>query len=306
MDCRLITTAVLIVLILGLWECDGQRECGHPMVGDRIVGGADSKEGAWPWQVDLQENGHHVCGGSLLNDYWVLSAAHCFPNPSAVSGYRAYMGRYQLDGMNQREQSRGFAGWWCTRLPGLPEGSDIALVQLDSPVPLTDYILPVCLPASAVQFPEGMDCWVTGWGDVGVSESLPPPGTLQELQVPLISQASCAKMYGVPTDLHPTTSDVLSDMICAGFEAGSKDSCQGDSGGPLVCSMINGSWVQAGIVSWGDGCAHPNRPGVYTYLPAYSDWISRTVPTLQLYGGAEATLSCSLSICIATAFSLLR
>ncbi|MBN3274681.1 PRS30 protease, partial [Polyodon spathula] len=85
--------------------------------------------------------------------------------------------------------------------------------------------------------------------------------------------------------------DAPSDMIYAGFESGGKDSCQGDSGGPLVCSMKNNSWVKAGIVSWVGG---PNRPGVYAYLPAYSDWISGTVPSLQLYREADTAPDCFL------------
>ncbi|MGH0174719.1 UNVERIFIED_CONTAM: hypothetical protein FKN15_068934 [Acipenser sinensis] len=305
MASKLGVTAVLL-LILGLRECEGQMACGRRVLSSRIMGGADSKVGAWPWQVDLQDNGVHVCGGSLLNENWVLSAAHCFPTSSSVSNYQIYIGRYALNNFNQYEQSRRISQVFVHPSYQEPhKGFDIALVQLSSAVAFTDYIQPVCLPTSAVLFPEGMECWVTGWGNVGSSVSLPSPGNLQELQLPIISQSSCKQMYQVATNLHPTPSDILSDMICAGFQEGQKDACQGDSGGPLVCTMINGTWVQAGIVSWGDGCGDPNRPGVYVYLPAYSDWITQTVPTLELYGGAQNSLACSLSVCLNAVLSLL-
>ncbi|XP_041094771.1 serine protease 27-like [Polyodon spathula] len=298
--------SVLLVLFLGLWECEGQMACGRRMVGSRIVGGANSNAGMWPWQVDLQDNGVHVCGGSLVNENWVLSAAHCFPDTSTTLRYQVYLGRYMLNSINQAEQSFRIAKVLLHPSYQDPhQGFDVALVQLDRAAVFTDSVLPVCLPTSAVLFPEGMECWVTGWGDVGTSVSLPAPGILQELQLQIIDQSSCNQMYQVPTSLHPTTSNILSGMICAGFQAGQKDACQGDSGGPLVCTMINGTWVQAGIVSWGDGCGDPNRPGVYAYLPAYSDWIKQTLPTLELYGGAQNMIACSLSVCLNAALSLL-
>ncbi|XP_069044063.1 serine protease 27-like [Lepisosteus oculatus] len=278
--------ATALLLTVGLWTCDAQV-CGNPPLGNRIVGGQNAQEGAWPWQVDIQDNAKHICGGSLISDTWVLSAAHCFPKPSSVGSYTLYLGRYKLGALNRYEQSR-----LITQVivdPRYTEailGYDIALVQMASAVTYTDYILPICLPDPAVVFLEGMNCYVTGWGNIGQDLSLPNPGTLQEVVVPLISSSTCNDMYQTPTAAFPTTTQILSDMICAGFQQGGKDSCQGDSGGPLVCAMVNHTWVQAGIVSFGDGCASPNRPGVYTKVTSYSSWVQSTVPGIILYSGA--------------------
>ncbi|KAF7204503.1 serine protease 27-like [Nothobranchius furzeri] len=288
---------VIFGCVTGIWACCAQ-ECGRPpLKQDRIVGGVAASDGSWPWQVDIQKSGSHVCGGSLITNNWVLSAAHCFPNPSDTSPYTIYLGRYQLNGINSNMVTSS------VRQISIPSdyvdpqtGNDVALVQLSAPVTWSDYILPVCLPASSTLFPADLVCYVTGWGNVRQDVPLSGVGTLQEVQVPIIDQTSCQDMYLMdPAD----QVDILSDMICAGYQKGGKDSCQGDSGGPLVCQMLNGTWVQAGVVSFGLGCASPNKPGVYSRLTSYSDFISSIVPELQLYGrahqnwcGSVVVLSC--------------
>ncbi|XP_068102781.1 prostasin-like isoform X2 [Hyperolius riggenbachi] len=154
---------------------------------------------------------------------------------------------------------------------------DIALIRLQSPVPYTDYIMNICLPAQDVQFPSGLSCYVTGWGSIKQGVSLPAPQTLQMVQLPIIDQAQCNSMYHINNPSLPASQTLIQwDMICAGFPNGQKDACQGDSGGPLACKW-NGSWLLAGLVSWGFGCAIANRPGVYTRVSAYSDWIQQHV-----------------------------
>uniref|UniRef100_A0A8D2IUK5 Peptidase S1 domain-containing protein n=1 Tax=Varanus komodoensis TaxID=61221 RepID=A0A8D2IUK5_VARKO len=106
--------------------------------------------------------------------------------------------------------------------------------------------------------------------------NLPFPSVLQQVKVPLISQKACNTLYNNVTTSHIGKDLIKDDMICAGFPEGGKDSCQGDSGGPLVCNLPEG-WTQAGIVSWGIGCAQASRPGVYTLVPFYADWIQKTM-----------------------------
>uniref|UniRef100_A0A4W4FUK5 Peptidase S1 domain-containing protein n=1 Tax=Electrophorus electricus TaxID=8005 RepID=A0A4W4FUK5_ELEEL len=270
--------------------------CGRPPLVNRIVGGSEAQEGAWPWQVDIQvESTGHVCGGSIISRRWVLSAAHCFPNKKYILNSCLKCGLRQF---NQNTLSR-------VRMVVIPEGysnpqggSDIALVQLSTPVTWSDRIQPVCLPSADLHFKSGTLCYVTGWGDIQEGVSISGTGTLRQVGVPIIDQASCSSMY----QIHSSNSDpvvILPDMICAGYKEGGKDSCQGDSGGPLVCSVGNGTWIQAGIVSFGLGCAQRNRPGVYSKVSSFAGFIHSTVPGTQLMGQAcgyepEALLSGSL------------
>ncbi|KAI5615020.1 serine protease 33-like, partial [Silurus asotus] len=258
-------------------------ECGRPLVGTRIVGGSDARDGAWPWQVDIQMgDSGHICGGSIISKDWVLSAAHCFSEPLDLSSYLLYMGRYQLQGVNQFETSRAVRQVVIAQGYTAPQdGRDVALVELSSPLTWTSYIQPVCLPNTNFQFYSGTTCYVTGWGNTQEGVSLSGIGTLQEVEVPIIDQDSCNSMYQIDSDASNAVS-ILSDMICAGYQEGGKDSCQGDSGGPLVCSLENGTWIQAGVVSFGLGCAQRNRPGIYARVSSFARLISSTVPDAQL------------------------
>ncbi|KAM3591319.1 uncharacterized protein V6R79_000195 [Siganus canaliculatus] len=280
-------------------------ECGRPPLQEnRIVGGVDATEGAWPWQVDIQTStSGHICGGTVITENWVLSAAHCFPNPSDVSSYIIYVGRHQLNGFNMHQSTHRVKRVVVPSGYVEPHsGKDIALVQLSSPITWSDYVRPICLPASGTLFPGGMVCSVTGWGHIRDDVPLPGVGTLQEVQVPIIPQSSCQEMY----ETNPSERvDILYDMICAGYQEGGKDSCQGDSGGPLTCQMVNGTWVQAGVVSFGLGCAHTNRPGVYARLTSYSDFITSVVPEIRLYGRANQKWSGRTAVWVSCLSSLL-
>uniref|UniRef100_A0A672JN13 Peptidase S1 domain-containing protein n=1 Tax=Salarias fasciatus TaxID=181472 RepID=A0A672JN13_SALFA len=240
--------------------------CGIAPMNTRIVGGEDAPPGSWPWQVSLQIFGSHVCGGSLINREWVMSAAHCF---SSTSGWMISLGRENLEGNNPNAVTIS-----VSRIILHPDydrrssDNDIALLRLSSPVTFTDYIRPVCLAASESVFNNGTDSWVTGWGAVkegGESMFLPFPGTLQEVEVPVLGNRQCNCLNGVGT--------ITDNMICAGVLAGGKDSCQGDSGGPMV-SKQGSTWVQSGIVSFGFGCARPNLPGVYSRVSRFQQWIN--------------------------------
>lgn len=266
-------------------------QCGRPpmVVENRIVGGLNAADGAWPWQVDIQTtSGGHVCGGSLISESWVLSAAHCFPNVFDVASYNVYAGRQHLNANNRYMTAHRVRRVVVPSSYVEPKrGNDLALVELSTPVTWSDYIHPVCVPDARALFPGGLSCMVTGWGHIRDHVALPGIGTLQEVTVLIIPSISCQKMY----DLNPADDvDIFSDMICAGYAEGGKDACQGDSGGPLVCPMVNGTWVQAGVVSFGLGCAGKNRPGVYAKVSMFSDLIRDTVPGIRLYGRAPQSL----------------
>uniref|UniRef100_A0A8C5M1Y0 Peptidase S1 domain-containing protein n=1 Tax=Leptobrachium leishanense TaxID=445787 RepID=A0A8C5M1Y0_9ANUR len=142
---------------------------------------------------------------------------------------------------------------------------DIALLRLLTPIQFTKHIRPVCLPEKSTFFPDNTTCYVTGWGSTVSGGS--PSVTLQQAHVKIINYGLCssAAMYG---------SLIRPSMICAGYVEGGIDSCQGDSGGPLVTTLFNGTWYLVGSVSYGIGCALPNKPGVYSRTTYLRSWIT--------------------------------
>ncbi|XP_077406772.1 transmembrane protease serine 9-like [Vanacampus margaritifer] len=239
--------------------------CGITPLSTKIVGGVDAQEGSWPWQASLEYLGAHVCGGSLINSEWVMSAAQCFSSTSPL-GWSVSLGLQSLEGNHSNKMSRNVTTIILN--PGFNIFSldnDMALLRLSSPVTFTDYIRPVCLASSNSVFNNGTESWVTGWGTIQEGVSLPYPGTLQEVEVPVLGNRQCNCLNGVGL--------VTNNMMCAGFLEGGKDSCQGDSGGPMV-SKQDSIWIQSGIVSFGYGCAQPNLPGVYSRVSRYQSWIN--------------------------------
>ncbi|XP_073491631.1 serine protease 27-like [Aquarana catesbeiana] len=269
----------LLLGTLGIVTAD--TECGRPQVANRIMGGQNTQDGQWPWQVSLRLNGQHFCGGSLISDSWVVSAAHCIKSTVTTSTLTIHLGCYQLSKPNSHEISvkpkRFIRNPIYTNVGSV---GDISLIELETPVNFTTFILPVCLPNANVDFPMGMYCWVTGWGSIRSGVSLQSPQTLQKAQIPLIDTQTCDSLYHINSDVSSSVPIILSDMICAGYKAGGTDSCQGDSGGPLVCSE-GGQWFLAGLVSWGDGCGEVDRPGVYTRLTTYQTWIKQNAPETE-------------------------
>ncbi|XP_005349259.1 testisin [Microtus ochrogaster] len=250
--------------------------CGHRTIPSRIVGGDDAELGRWPWQGSLRIWGSHLCGATLLNRRWVLTAAHCFQKDSdpfdwtvqfgeltskpSLWNLQAYSNRYQIEDIFLSPK-------YTQSYP-----HDIALLKLSSPVNYNNHIQPICLLNSTFKFENRNDCWVTGWGTIGEDESLPTPYTLQEVQVAIFNNSMCNHMFQ-KTDFRI---NIWGDMVCAGNPAGGKDACFGDSGGPLVCDQDT-VWYQVGVVSWGIGCGRPNRPGVYTNISHHYNWIRSTM-----------------------------
>ncbi|ELW67835.1 Putative serine protease 41 [Tupaia chinensis] len=146
---------------------------------------------------------------------------------------------------------------------------DIALLRLDSSVSFNQYVQPICVLSSNSKFLHRPDCWVAGWGVLDENQTaLPPPYSLREAQVTVLNNTRCNYLYS-----QYSFQSLFSEFsFCAGSEDGKVDTCSGDSGGPLVCDQ-DGLWYQVGIVSWGDGCGRPNRPGVYTNVSFFFHWI---------------------------------
>lgn len=244
-------------------------ECGtRPYKLNRIVGGENAQLGEWPWQVSLHfKTGGHVCGASIISNKWLLSASHCFqtssPENHVESNWQTYSGmqdQYKQEGVQLRKLKTIITH---PEYNPMTFDYDVALLELDTPLEFTNTIHPVCLPADSHVFPAGMGCWVTGWGTLREGGSV--ARLLQKAEVKIINDTVCNVV---------TEGQVTSRMLCSGFLAGGVDACQGDSGGPLVCfEERSGKWFQSGIVSWGEGCARRNKPGVYSRVTKLREWI---------------------------------
>ncbi|OXB60895.1 hypothetical protein ASZ78_014447, partial [Callipepla squamata] len=193
-------------------------DCGLQAPLSRIIGGANSVEGEWPWQASLQVRGRHICGGTLIADRWVVSAAHCFQDErlASPSVWTVYLGKYFQNISSHTEVS-----FKVIRLflhPYYEEDShdyDVALLQLDHPVITSPFIQPICLPASSHLFEPGLHCWITGWG--ALKEGGHISNILQKVDVQIIQQDICSEAYHYM---------ISPRMLCAGYNKGKKDACQ--------------------------------------------------------------------------------
>ncbi|KAK9968576.1 hypothetical protein ABG768_002892 [Culter alburnus] len=237
-------------------------ECGRS-TGSRIVGGSTvTSKGVWPWQVSLQASGRHLCGGSIITLYWIVTAAHCvheISNARDWTVYAGYLTRIEMRSATGNSVSRIVMHDFVPRT----NENDIALMKLNRPLTITLNVRPVCLPNKGMYFSAPRECYVTGWGALysGGSSS----ETLQEAKIQLIDRTTCNSQQVYNGQIKDT-------MICAGKLQGGVDSCQGDSGGPLV-TKENSLWWLVGDTSWGDGCAFRNKPGVYGNVTYFLDWI---------------------------------
>ncbi|KAM6967407.1 trypsin-2-like [Aplochiton taeniatus] len=219
---------------------------------DRIVGGYECQPHSQPHQVSLNI-GYHFCGGSLINDRWIVSAAHCWMNPFSQV---VILGDHHIWMYEGTEQYMALdAIHWHQSYDYQTLDYDIMLMKLAQPATLNEFVKPVSLPKDCPK--TGDMCVVSGWGNI-YSDSVFNPFNLQCADVPIVSHEDCSRSY-----------KITERMVCAGYMEGGIDSCQGDSGGPLVC---NGELQ--GIVSWGQGCAQPNYPGVYTKVCSLLPWIN--------------------------------
>lgn len=231
------------------------------MAPNNIMGGTDVVSGEYSWLI----NRNLKCGGSMITSEWILTAGHCAFEP----GDLVALNKLDLFGSPSKEDetisvSQSLAHPKFQR-SATAEENDIRLVKLSSP----SHVFPARLATSeeAELFEQaGTLLTVAGWG--ALEEGGKIAGRLREVQLPVVSNAVCADAdhYLKIRQIYPT-------MMCAGYAEGGRDACTGDSGSPLF-KEVNGQGVILGITSWGVGCGRPNRPGVYTRVSKYIDWIS--------------------------------
>lgn len=258
-----------------------------------IVGGQEAQPGAWPWQVALVNKknvnpgpdyyGAQFCGGSLVTQNWVLTAAHClYPGgqPIAASELAIVAGIH-----SKSTPEAGFQEIDIAELVPHPDydpvtlNNDLALLRLAQPVSLGvtaggEYVYRIPLVPKTIGDLADQMATVTGWGDTSKQLGI-FPDKLQQVEVPILDNATCQIYVG-------SGITITSNMLCAGYEEGGKNSCFGDSGGPLVIHT-GGQWQQAGVVSFsvGEGCAQPNLPSGHTRLSTYTDWIEGNISELE-------------------------
>jgi trypsin len=251
--------AGLLACALSASAAFAQNEC---VDNRRVVGGVDAKITEHPWQVaiDFPAIGG-LCGGSLIQDRWVLTAAHCFPGKTDPNSIRvkANASNYRVGGTwTQVEKIVVHEAY-----DKISQENDLALLKLKTTT--AGDIIPLAEPTQALKACQALE--VTGWGRT--SDGGQVSQTLLKGDILYIENDAC----NAPRAYH---GQVKAGMMCAGFRDGGVDACQGDSGGPLVLRGDDGP-VLVGMVSWGEGCAEKLRYGVYTRVMAYRDWIARTI-----------------------------
>uniref|UniRef100_A0A8C4NV92 Ovochymase 2 n=1 Tax=Dicentrarchus labrax TaxID=13489 RepID=A0A8C4NV92_DICLA len=258
--------------------------------------------GSEGWPVSLQNRGSHFCGGAILTDRWIMTAAHCF---ASLSKYGCYLP------VDDEEEQVFFIKSVSVHEKyhhALPMSYDIALVELDKRIRLGARVHPICLPLPDESIPPETSCILGGWGRVKEKGRLPP--VLREVQLHLVDPARCKfVLQTVKSSIvkqRPDRPQPAMTVLCAGPERGGRDACQGDSGGPLVCPAGSGGghWVVLGVTSWGKGCGRswennssraPSRrgsPGVYTDVRLLLPWIKHKLKE----GGADCLSDVSLRL----------
>ncbi|XP_066995230.2 phenoloxidase-activating factor 3 [Anabrus simplex] len=258
----------------------------------RILGGEIASPGQYPWSALLQYRSGRgrlsfECGGALINKRYVITAAHCL-HKRIIRDYTLVNVRLgELDTSKDEDcvENADSGDSKCADPPqdfgierqimhpqyrGDPEGkNDIGLIRLNRDAPTTDYIRPICLPIEeSSSRTSGTNMIVSGWG---ITESGQKSTQLRYVAVPNVDIEECSSQLNKNLD---------STQLCAGGQRG-KDSCKGDSGGPLIeAGSINNDnrFVIKGLVSFGPRvCGSENKPGVYTRVSAFTDWILSTI-----------------------------
>lgn len=247
----------------------------------RIFGGGTSTPGLWPWQVALIVNGFFHCGGSLIAEDLVVTAAHCIFQRKTRKFHSNITVRLGVHDISSEPQDPNIQSIDSKEIIPHPSfnwrtfDSDLALVKLRWKANITDYVRPVCLPNKQQRrkVRPGALGVMLGWG---LTEDDNPTTELQQVYMPVVEHSRCQKAY--EKERWPVTSN----MICAGYAGNSKDSCKRDSGGGFLFKDSKGNkkkWFLGGIISWGNPrCGTPGKYSVFTQINGrFLRWIKNYI-----------------------------
>ncbi|XP_069120458.1 chymotrypsin-like elastase family member 1 [Argopecten irradians] len=263
MDSRMVQLALALCGFVALVASEGEDGGSGPGgVPPSIVGGTTAAEDAWPWQVNILYRKRFICGGTILNENTILTAAHC-TDLLQKRTLKVVIGDY--DRRKNEKKTRGERKMAVKQIIQHPDYDgdvlhDFSIIKLKRKIKYGDFIQPIPSLADDSMNLMNSTCFVTGWG--ATKGPLSSARFLQELQTPVITNDACEA--GIILN-YPVTDD----MICTDSEP--KGSCYGDSGGPLQC-LVDGKWVHAGAVSWGNENCRVG-PSVYARTSYHRDWI---------------------------------
>lgn len=247
----------------------------------RIFGGGTSLPGLWPWQVALTVNELFHCGGTLIAENWVVTAAHCVYNRHTrklFSYIRVHLGVHDIKSGLREPYVQSIDSNEIVPHPNFNWNtfdSDLALIKLKWKANITDHVRPVCLPSKQQRrkVTTGAMGVMLGWG---LTEGEKPKTELQQVYMPVVGHSNCQKAY------KNETWPVTSNMLCAGYASNIKDSCKRDSGGGFLFPDLKRKrkkWFLGGIISWGNPqCGTPGKYSVFTHINSkFSRWIKNHV-----------------------------
>ncbi|KAL7646383.1 UNVERIFIED_CONTAM: hypothetical protein RMT77_003296 [Armadillidium vulgare] len=242
----------------------------------RVLGGSDVETNEFPWQAAVYIKGYFTCGGSIINNLYILSAGHCFNgirdennsvsfNASEILVALGVHERVELSKYKEMEEEPDIREIIEVILhedfTSYNYYNDISLLKMKEP--LTRYtfkISPICLPPSEPLY-EDTSAIVSGWGVEKEKGTL--ANILRKINIEISENLSCS--VAIPNKFKKEI------MMCSLSE--NQQSCQGDSGGPLMIKNDEERYVQIGIVSFGFDCTTSYSPHLYTRLNRYLQWI---------------------------------
>merc|ERR1719154_70356 len=248
----------------------GSCKCGVANRATRIVNGVTTEENEYPWQIGITNGVGRTpyCGGTIISSKTIMTAAHCTQGTSPSSMY-VVVGEHDLTKSDGEKYVRVCAKKEHPNYDSRTTDYDYATLTLCEDLTFAQDVSPACLPSTAgsgseFEYKSGV---VSGWGTL--SSGGGQPTVLQETTVNTMSNNECCAI-----NTAYSCSDITPRMMCAAGP--NTDSCQGDSGGPLVVKE-GSSYVLAGVVSWGYGCAQANAPGVYSRVSMQLGWIQNNM-----------------------------